>query len=476
MAKLCFSRTTLRRAASQHAIPCILIIFALASTALAVPVTYSGFTITDGQLGAWSFTNARVFLTFQTDTQYVQQTVIAGVNVAYVGPFSAQQLCTGTPSSVGTARVTIVSGRKTVRATFAPNQIFVSLDKDNGGVGFGSCGPAGFEPAYPMGLAGGTIFGATNAPLFGPSVELAALPIDLVHNVGFSGRAWVCVGFPTLGKQCSPPNPLQTDKGTLLLTQPYQAISPGPPPSFNDTISGGLFYAVLGEDQINWDGAMTSRTAPITYKALVIADVTLGASHFNGALVYLSFASDPRSVLPFSDASSYGYINQSGAAKVTIITGDGNLSASFNSHQLYVYFDIKNSAVGFGSGAGGRGYPLALTATEPPNSIYGFENSTLGAVGNILRTHDDLANYTPLTQTLVTDLTNATTLSGNGSSCGALDPTTAICSNLVPTSLNTDHGAFYLYEPYTNDSSGNGTQPYSDNFAVFWSEPGVEDE
>jgi hypothetical protein len=82
----------LRSAIFRHAIPCALTTFLLASTALAAPVTYTGFTITDGQLGSWTFANARVYLTFQTDTQYVRQTQIEGVDVSYVG-FSPLNSC-----------------------------------------------------------------------------------------------------------------------------------------------------------------------------------------------------------------------------------------------------------------------------------------------------------------------------------------------------------------------------------------------
>jgi hypothetical protein len=39
----------------------------LADNAAAVPITYVGFTVTDGQLASWSFHNARVFLKFGSD-------------------------------------------------------------------------------------------------------------------------------------------------------------------------------------------------------------------------------------------------------------------------------------------------------------------------------------------------------------------------------------------------------------------------
>jgi hypothetical protein len=74
-----------------------------------------------------------------------------------------------------------------------PNQLVVGLDLDNGGVGFGSCGLNGFEPAYPFGISDGTVDAATDP--FGaipdtnhPSPELSGLPIDLTHDTAFSGR------------------------------------------------------------------------------------------------------------------------------------------------------------------------------------------------------------------------------------------------------------------------------------------------
>ena len=46
--------------------------FLTSSIAQGQPITYTGFVITDGQLGAWQFHNARVIFTFQSDTRYVQ--------------------------------------------------------------------------------------------------------------------------------------------------------------------------------------------------------------------------------------------------------------------------------------------------------------------------------------------------------------------------------------------------------------------
>lgn len=403
-------------------------------------------------------------------TSDVQQTQISGVNLAYVGPFPLQQLCTGTPTPIGTARVTIVSGERKVQATFAPNQLFVSLDQNNGGVGFGSCDPSGgVEPAYPLGVAGGTIFGSVIAVNIFPSPEMAALSTDLAHTTAFSGRAWVCVGFPTFGSPCALPNPLHTDKGDLVLQPPYQAIDPTvTPPSYNDTLSGGLFTAVVNGPSIVGDVAQApilSSDFGITYNGMLITAVTIGGRTFTGALVYLSFEASPLTMFPFSDATSYGYFNPFGRAKATIVANNTRTTAHFAPGQLYVYYDVKNSAVGFGSWAAGRGYPLAFTATEP-GGFFGFQHSTLGAAAEIMRKPADAVNYTPPTATLITKLRNSTTLSGNASSGGALDPATAICTKLSPTPLSTSLGKLYLFEPYTDDLTRTGMHQYSVNFGI----------
>src|ERR1700752_1551336 len=82
-----------------QAILSALIATLLASSARSLPLTYSGFSIAAGKLRSWHFHNARVYLTFQGDTSNVQPTQIFGIDVAYIGPFPAQQLCTGPTTS-----------------------------------------------------------------------------------------------------------------------------------------------------------------------------------------------------------------------------------------------------------------------------------------------------------------------------------------------------------------------------------------
>lgn len=194
------------------------------------PITYTGFTISDGELGGWKFHNARIYLTFDSDTNNVQTMQISDADIVI--------------NSTGTARITVVGSGRRVTATFAPGQIFVSLDQGftgdthvlGRGVGFGSKWSYGLEPAYPLGIEDGTIDGGD--PLLSDgAISFADLPTDLVQATQFSGRAWTCIGFPD--RTClTPASALKTDRGDLFLYQRYQVQGGG------DVLNGGLFWAV----------------------------------------------------------------------------------------------------------------------------------------------------------------------------------------------------------------------------------------
>ncbi|KAA6457249.1 hypothetical protein DYQ86_23250 [Acidobacteria bacterium AB60] len=134
----------------------MMLLFA-AGGAMAEPIRYTGFVITDGQLGNWKFHNARVVLTFDSDTKNVQM---------------LDESCVGTKAAfnaTGVAKVTIIDHERIATARFDPNQIFVSFDQEYGGVGFGSFAPGApfvaascsnpesLQPGYPLALHHGTM-------------------------------------------------------------------------------------------------------------------------------------------------------------------------------------------------------------------------------------------------------------------------------------------------------------------------------
>jgi hypothetical protein len=453
--------------------------FLIVPAAVAKPVTYTGFTISDGKIGSWSFHNARVYFTLQSDTNNVQfiQPLIDSENPDY-----------GTVdiwiNQAGVASVIVVAEDKTVTATFSPGQIFVSVDLGDTpfpgddpnvggrGVGFGSITPeAGLQPAYPLGVEDGTIdYGDLNYGDLSafPSPALLSLSLDLANDTRFSGRAFSCVGFPS---SCLDAVPLHTNRGDFYLFEPYSFVDGYEP------FGAGFFVAHVGGNDPNPSLPQLNATAPkpgtpITYRGYVIADVKLGQVTYAGAQVYLSMEADPATVVQTGSGGTAVYKN-TGKTRANIISGSDVITADFNPGQIYVYYDVGHASVGFGSttSTNETGYPLSITANEDDAGLVG--NSLVGAVADLTATPTDAEYYTPATAALMTDLTNTTTLSGGASSCIGFDPSTSTCSTVTPTAipLKTNKGDFYIYEPYRQDA-GVDLPTYSVNWGVFWIEVG----
>ncbi|MBV9726527.1 MAG: hypothetical protein JO299_15310 [Gammaproteobacteria bacterium] len=450
-------------------------------TALGEPITYTALTITDGKLGSWEFHNARVYLTLESDSSHAQTFT----------PYPTTDVVVSI-NSFGKAYITVTTPEKTVRARFDDGQIFVAVDRGRlalqpytggRGIGFGSFPPGGgFEPAYPLGIEDGTIDwgdAAEDSPPNNPSPELASLSLDLTRPTAFSGRGFVCVGFPD--RTCPAPGyALKTNLGDLYLYQPYS--------DHFDVLTGGIFTAAASND--HEDGSAPGRAYPvgqrsmtddgehehpITYHGTLVSDVKVGGHYFSHALIELSFDADTSTAHPYTDGSSSGTVNEVGHARFRVSSGPHKLEGTFAKGQIYVFFDSANVSVGFGSKLGGRGYPLALTHHEDFDGLVEF--SLMTAVWNFLYTPGSAAFYTPETATLVTwsggapgsgtasySLTTPTLLSGGASSCVAFDASTSNCSNLNPLPLQTSAGNFELFEPYT---AGN---TYTINWGLFWAE------
>jgi hypothetical protein len=168
-------------------------------------VTYTGFVVTDVRLNGVLYHDARLYLYFVGN-----KSDIFAFNVNQGGGNGS-----GWEITKGTASLKIISGRHTITANFAPNQILVSVDQANGGFGFGSMFGSVLEPAYPLGMDG-TV----------PSVSGLN---DLVTPIVQSGRAWSCIGFPVAvtgaSGRCGNADayPLATDHGPFVIYMPYYA-------------------------------------------------------------------------------------------------------------------------------------------------------------------------------------------------------------------------------------------------------------
>ena len=177
----------------------------VSATAVAAPVVYTAFVVTDVSLGGLFYHNAEVTLTLSADTRDIKS-----FNV------TAPDGVTGSGLLVdkGRASVRIQTPGRSVLATFAPGQILVALDSENGGVGFSSyIGPNGLEPAYPLGLDAGTVSSVS----------------DLTNPTNITGSGWSCIGFPpeTNGNNgdCFDPTPypLKTDHGDFFIYNSYES-------------------------------------------------------------------------------------------------------------------------------------------------------------------------------------------------------------------------------------------------------------
>jgi hypothetical protein len=444
------------------------IVFLLTTTfAASEPITYTGFLITDGQLGAWKFHNARVVLTFESNTKFIQTIPLVCVmnqDVVY--------------DPTGEAWVTIADHQRVVTARFARNQIYASFDQDAGAIGIGSFSGPPFipsscgnpdslsQPAYPLGLHHGTPDDA------GPN----SFPNNLEGNFGFSGKAYTCAGVPQ-HTECDPPNtPLKTDHGDLYLAQPYLEYDQ----DFPRTINGGFVIQEMGEYAGSAIPASVlapssgAATGHVTYHMFLVSDVSLNGQLFQGASIHLSFRSSTRNVMQGAGPNSA--MSSRGTATVEIKKDGRTMVAHFAPGQIYVYFDPA-TGVGFGSLSGGPAYPAVLA----PTYVHG-DTELFAAVSDILiNGSSSYGTYSQPTIDLAqtTDLKHETMLADFVSSCADFDFGSGYCKDLstIPV-LETDKGDFQLFEPYNTNGNNDPTTNLlrsSINFGAFWTTFDPED-
>ncbi|MCP3720809.1 hypothetical protein [Paraburkholderia sp. CNPSo 3281] len=104
--------------------------------ALAEPVTYTLYAVTDGKIGSQAFSQAKIEIDFKSDTRDVVIDTEAGAIVYR--------------NYRGEATVTLFHDAKKLVAHILPGQIYVRYDTTNGVVGFGSFAVG---PTYPISLA-----------------------------------------------------------------------------------------------------------------------------------------------------------------------------------------------------------------------------------------------------------------------------------------------------------------------------------
>jgi hypothetical protein len=201
---------------------------------------------------------------------------------------------------------------------------------------------------------------------------------------------------------------------------------------------------------------------PIVYTGTAVTSGKIGDIAFHDALVSIALRGDTRNVQPFvflngvlikgqgcgaaphaGPALACGFINDVGTATVSVRIGDDTIEATFEpSAMIFVSFDVQNGGIGFGRYY--QGSPI------PPYPL-SFKNGNICAVADIQYNH--ATGYSARLTALLTDLKNGTRLSGDAIACdnpngNCTDPTT----NPGALVLATDHGPFYLTNPYVDPS------------------------
>jgi hypothetical protein len=192
------------------------------------PVVYTLYTVSDGMLGAESFTEAKLTITFRGDTRNIQTATVNGATVY--------------TNHIGTATVAVTQGGKTTVAKFADQQVYVRYDVTNGLVGFGSGISATFPITLGCGIADCTAGTLGNSYYYqdGISAVLADAAVNsadrnlltqrvltqhatLSRNSILTGYTLACAVPYTLNAannfvcQSAPSSPLATDHGGFYL-------------------------------------------------------------------------------------------------------------------------------------------------------------------------------------------------------------------------------------------------------------------
>jgi len=189
-----------------------------ANCALAVPAIYEATVFTDVHLNGRLYPKVDLRLTFLGDTDDIELARDANGNVVSQNTFWIAK---------GHASFSFHSSGRTISGKFPDGEIFIALDTEWGGVGFGTHGTNVFEPTYPLAFDSGSIY------------RFAVGSADLTTPVTVGGHAWSCVNF--LSGACSPPIPLKTtEMGDLVVEQLFTQLDPSHPGKFTGSYSGSL--------------------------------------------------------------------------------------------------------------------------------------------------------------------------------------------------------------------------------------------
>jgi hypothetical protein len=175
--------------------------------------------------------------------------------------------------------------------------------------------------------------------------------------------------------------------------------------------------------------------APVTYTLVGTASGKLGALPFTNAGITLTLRTDTNSV-DTSKVAADGvtgvpshplYKATKGVATVNLLVNGKNIFAEFRAHEVYVSYDPFLGLVGFGSTAGGPGYPLVIGDYQGPNLPPGWVYpGTVSALADLANKSSTADQFSAAALALPANLKHSTLLTGATINCPgapfALDP------------------------------------------------------
>ena len=237
--------------------------------------------------------------------------------------------------------------------------------------------------------------------------------------------------------------------------------------------------------------AGTASAEPVVYTLRTVADGKLGVHVFAEALVTIQMRSDTGTVQKKASSNGGFLYANTGTATISITDGAWRRVATFETNEIYVFYDTGIGVAGFGSKISPT-YPISLDCSDyayPSDSAYtkdctqgdwwgnyDWHSGTLGVLADPLAaslaaSYDAASSnvYFPFTLSndpaynpLPQSLSHSTLLTGRAHSCATTytissnvtDGDLVVCSGPAAAGLKTDHGRLFLQDQVGGSGTG----------------------
>jgi hypothetical protein len=223
-------------------------------------------------------------------------------------------------------------------------------------------------------------------------------------------------------------------------------------------------------------GSMELQAAPIVYTLQTVGDGALGNFSFTEAEITIVFESNTSMVEATPSSAGYGtlFVNRKGVARVTITQFGKRVEATFESGEIYVFYDTGRGIAGFGSPGISPTYPVTLDCSNTVNGTPYTADCQIGNAdnfrgdGTLSALFSGNPGFTPQLLALPQSLAESTLLTGHahmcastytiGNSANTFDDlgNLGICGAAAPHGLKTNRGGFYVQDMVGGSNAGVG--------------------